>query len=152
MVLDVHIEADLGAIRNLIERLDEAGDRGLFASIVSAVEDAAAPLPRKAARSAIDILPSAGGLGERVANTEMPIVTRLMRARAGVLIPARPGAVKDPGAINRGRVRHPVYGRWPKNVLIQNVRPGWFTTPMVESREDFRTAIMDAIEEVIRGI
>jgi hypothetical protein len=148
-VLDISVAVDIAQWRGAVDRLDHLAEGKLRKAIEAAVERAAEPLPKRARATASARLPKRGGLAEVVARTDMPIVTRMTGARSGVLIPARPGVVKDPAAINRGRVRHPVFGHWTKPPLIQHVRPGWFTDPMVAGRPEVRAAIEAAIREVL---
>ena len=148
-MLDVHIVADLAEWRTVGDMLERL-DRGqLLEELERAVTDAAKPLPHKASALALTRLPRRKGLAALVSTTDMPIVLRSVGKKASVLIPARPNAVKDPAAINRGRVRHPVFGHAPKHPVIQMVKPGWFTDPMLESEGEIATAIRKAVRDVL---
>jgi hypothetical protein len=71
-----------------------------------------------------------------------------------VLIAARSNAVKDPGRIDRGRIRHPVFGRWVEDSegfkgVLQDVNPGWFSLPMRTASPAVRHEIVTAIHTTL---
>jgi hypothetical protein len=72
-----------------------------------------------------------------------------------VRIVARPtsgrGGVRDPAAINRGRVRHLAWGRPRKDgaPIIQLVTEGWFSVPMAAGSEVARDRVVAALDETI---
>jgi hypothetical protein len=111
----------------LSQRLRAAGATGAKREMTKALNRATKPLKAAAKANAKASLPRRGGLGRRVARTRMQTKTRTARV-ADVRILAKPGAVADPGRIDRGRVKHPVWGRGPW--VLQDVTPGWFTKPM----------------------
>lgn len=92
-------------------------------------------------------LPASGGLAGRVARTRMDVATRAGR-NPSVRIIARPNAVKDPRAIDRGRLMKPTFGRAPWK--LQRVRPGWFTDPMRASAPAVRREIEREVGDEIR--
>jgi hypothetical protein len=64
----------------------------------------------------------------------------------GVSIVANPGAVNDPGRIDRGRIKHPVFGRGPW--VLQDVMPGWFTKPMQAGAAKVRRELIKAMDDI----
>jgi hypothetical protein len=150
--IDVQIFADAGRIRDIALRLEKAGRGDLLKQIQQALDAAAKPLPIAAAKQALSILPRAGGLGALVSRTNISVIRGFTAKRAGVLIKANRGAIKDPAAINRGRVRHPVYGHWPKVPIIQVVRAGWFTDPIRDGAPEVRAAMTVAVADIIKSI
>jgi hypothetical protein len=153
--MGVRLTGDIGALRALADRLERAGRRGALGEAVwRVIVPAIQPLREEARAHARAILPRRGGLGALVAQTPMPITTRDRGRWKGVRVDARPGAVKDPGRIDRGRIRHPVFGREPKDgePILQNVQAGWFTVPMTTGAEKTRAAVRAAIDEEIRRL
>lgn len=130
--------------------LRQTGAKDLRRELNAGITQATKPLRADARESARSILPSRGGLGARVARTSMPIRRRTAGATAGIRIEARPGAVADPQRIDRGRVRHPVYGHGPW--VLQDVPAGWFTKPMEAGAPVVRRELVDAMNRIIARI
>lgn len=102
------------------------------------------------ARSALASLPRRGGLADRVAAARVISRVRLAGQNVGVKVQARAKGA-DLGAINRGRVRHPVFGRAP--LVTQAVRPGYFDRAMDSDVVDgVRAAVVDAIDDTARRL
>lgn len=103
------------------------------------------PLKQSAKASAAARLPHRGGLGQQVAGSRLS--TR-RRAQIGIRIEAK--GLQQLALIDRGMVRHPVYGRgrW----VNQSVVPGWFTLPMEAGAPLVRSELVEAIRKVIRKI
>lgn len=147
----IRFRGDLAArLRTSASRLERSANGRFTEAVANAIWAAASPLRKDARTRAAQVLPRRGGLGARVARTPMPIRKRRFGRSTSVMIMALPGAVKDPEAINRGRVRHPVFGNWPEaGAPIQMVPPGWFTVPMALGAPAAREAIEKAIREEI---
>ena len=150
----VRLVGDVSALKALGEKLERAGRSNALADAVGrALWDEAQPLRGAAQARARAILPRRGGLAERVAETPMPITVTSSGRRRGVRIDARQGrgrqGVNDPGAIDRGRVRHPVFGHERKEPIIQLVRVGWFSVAMDEGAPRVRERIEQVLKEEI---
>jgi hypothetical protein len=145
-MVEIYVQSDIVRLRNQAERMSHLHER-LMPALRDAILDAAQTLPPKV-RQATGRLPSTGGLAARVARTDIQIIARVFGDNVGAHVVARPNAVKDPDAIDRGRVRHPVYGRWTQRPLIQIVPAGWFTEPIVEARPEVQADIMAAIDRL----
>lgn len=128
------------------ERMERLGDGRLRDAARRGLEESVPDLVVAPARGT-SRLPSTGGLAAQVARTQ---VTAEVSALAGVRlrIKGEPGAVADPGAINRGRVRHLTYGRKPWH--IQLVPPGWFSDPLTQEAPRVRARIVRHVGEEIR--
>jgi hypothetical protein len=113
----------------LSQRLRAAGATGAKREMTKGLNRATKPLKAAAKANAKASLPRRGGLGKRVARTKMQTKVRTGRV-ADVRILALPSAVADPARIDRGRVKHPVWGRGPW--VLQDVTPGWATKPWEE--------------------
>ena len=117
------------------------------------------PPVRKAVRQrALDILPSGGGLNEWVAaaRVTLRIKTQARTVRA-IIKGSRKSArnQSDLNAIDRGRARHPSWGRrGPGQWHTQAVPAEWFTGPATEwdtLREQADAAFDAALDEIRRG-
>lgn len=129
----------------LAKALRQAGDKDLQRELYAALNRSTKPLKADAKASAAATLPSRGGLGKRVAKTRMTTKRRTGR-NPSVSIAANPGAVADPKRIDRGRIKHPVFGRGPW--VLQDVPWGWFTRPMHEGASEVRKQLVKAIDDV----
>jgi hypothetical protein len=130
----------------LANRLRVAGAKDLRRELVKGLNRSTKPLRKAAKDSAKARLPRAGGLGRRVARTRMTTRTRLKPTSVSVDIQAKPGAVADPLRVDRGRIRHPVWGRGPW--VLQDVPKGWFTKPMEEGEPVVQLELSGVMGEV----
>lgn len=118
------------------------------------------PLPevRKRIKSrAISTLPKRGGLNRWAASTR--VTAKITVTGRAVKVKVRGGRKSiageaDISALDRGRVRHPSWGRRFRGQWhVQRVSEGFFTVPVVESPE-WRAACLAAVDralETIRG-
>jgi hypothetical protein len=130
----------------LSRALRKVGSRELKSELTRGITAAAKPLKKAAKDSARSILPSGGGLGRRVARTSLPHKRRTTGGHAGIRIEAKSNAVKDPYRIDRGRIKHPVFGRGPW--VLQDVPKGWFTEPMESGGPAVRKELLTVMERV----
>jgi hypothetical protein len=114
------------------------------------------PAVRKAIRArALDTLPSRGGLNAWAASVRITVAIRTAGRAAGVRLKGgrnSAGGRSDIKALDRGRVRHPSWGRrgagqWHN----QTVPAGFITKPVTESTE-WRQACIDAVDEAVAVI
>lgn len=136
--------------RALAKRLEAASERGVVTEAIAAGLSGLLPEAQAAVSRGAQRLPKRGGLSGRVARTRL--VMRVTN-RSGVFrasIKALTNAVADPGAMDRGRVAHPVYGREPN--VYQKVVPGWFSEPLKALKPQIVAAINRALAEAIRKI
>ncbi len=118
------------------------------------------PVPavrRKIKARALDTLPKRGGLNKWAAATRITAKIEIGGRRVRVTLRGTRGSqggVSDLRALDRGRVRHPSWGRRGRSQWhTQIVRPGYFTEPAVEF-DEWRAACLAAFEkalETIRG-
>lgn len=118
------------------------------------------PLPavRKAvARSATTRLPGRGGLGKWAAKTRVTAVVAVSGRTAGVRVKGARQSLRgasDIRALDRGRVRHPSWGRRrPGQWHVQLVRPQFFTDPVGDAKvwQAACVAAVDHALDTIRG-
>ena len=129
--------------------LREAGAKGLKKELLRGINKATKPLRVAAKVSAATRLPRRGGLAKRMAKTRMSTKTRTGRDPS-VRISAAANAVRDPLRVDRGRIKHPVFGRGPW--VLQDVTPGWFRTPLEKGAPIVRPEIIQAMDDVAEKI
>lgn len=149
MAVDIRIEGT-EAFAKTSRALKNYGSKQLRSEFTKGITAAVKPLKVATKASAVATLPSRGGLGRRVARTSLPHRRRATGQAAGVRIVAQPNAVKDPKRIDRGRIRHPVYGRGPW--VLQDVTPGWFTKPLEAGAPVVRVQLVKVMNEVVGKI
>lgn len=96
--------------------------------------------------AALRTLPVRGGLNRWVASTKVTASIALTARRVQVTLKGGRNSARkrsDVNAIDRGRVRHPAWGRrGPGQWSNQTVVPGFFTTTVEQKHaEDFRQAV-----------
>lgn len=114
------------------------------------------PAVRKAIKArALSTMPSGGGLNVWVASTRITAAITVTRRMARVRLKGgrnSAGGRSDMRAINRGRLRHPSWGRrGPGQWHTQAVAPEFFTKPAAEAKE-WREAIDRAIDSALDTI
>ncbi len=135
--------AKLQAVSRAVRAMD---DKELKKRFYAGLNRAVKPLKVDAKDSARKRLPQRGGLAKRVARTT--ISTR--RLSSGISLVAKPNAVDDPAAINRGRVKHPTFGHQPS--VVQVVKAGWFTGPMAAGAPLVREELVKVLDQVAADI
>lgn len=142
------IGADERQLVAVAKALREAKDKGLNKAMRQAVNAAVAPAQDAVRAGARSDLPRRGGLADRVAGSKFRTQRQAGRAPGFTMImrlPKKGGAV-DLRAMNRGRLRHPVFGNrgtW----VTQNVPAGWFEAALAPVKakvaEDLTAAVRD---------
>lgn len=136
--------AELGAKLKKLERGD------LRRELLKSIRTAAKPLAEAARTSALGTLPKEGGLNERVASSKITSRTSLSTRSARVRLVSSMGRrrLRD---IDRGRLRHPVFGN--RDVWVtQQVTPGWWTKPMEDGAPAVRKAIVRTVDDIGRRL
>jgi hypothetical protein len=129
-----------------VSRELDAAARNLDREIEQALERAARPVIPKMRQSAVGRLPKKGGLNRKVAGSAFSVHQVHSGSSVGLRISA-----ESFSQIDRGKVRHPVYGhrdRW----VLQRVPPNWFTEPAKAAEPAITAAVNAALERVARGI
>lgn len=119
------------------------------------------PLPavRKSIRArATETLPSRGGLNKWAASIRINLAIKTSSRAASITIKGgrnSTGGRSDMNALDRGRVRHPSWGRRSRGSWhTQSVPPGFFTKPVEEATEwraEIDKALDRATEQIRRG-
>jgi hypothetical protein len=109
-------------------------------------------------RNAVAVLPSSGGLGKWVARTRITAVVKITAYSARVQLRGgrnSAGQRSDIRAIDRGRVRHPSWGRRGRGQWhTQGVHDRFFTDPATGSPEwdhAINAAVDRAFDVIRRG-
>lgn len=144
-------------LEKLGRRLKAAGGGGgLRRELLARIRRETKPLITEIPMRAIDTLPEAGGLSERVASATYASRTRMTGNSVGVQIRAvgAPGA-RGLGRLNRGMLRHPLFGD-RSSWFDQQIRPGFFSGPIEERKprihRGIKAAMDDTAEKIARGL
>ena len=131
------------AVARLLRSVD---DKALVKEFYAGINRSTKPLIPAVRKSALSTLPSSGGLAKRIAGSSITTQRRMSGRTAGVRLVATNGY--DIGSINRGRVRHLVFGHKPwKN---QAVRPNFWDRPMEDGAPAVEQALLRVMDEVSR--
>lgn len=134
---------------DVARRLKETGDKELRRELYRGIQRAANPLKEVAKRSARANLPSRGGLNEWVASSSFSVSTRGGQNPAVRFAGRKTG--HDLRALDRGRLRHPLYGN-RRHWFTQQIPPGWFSRPMEAAIPGIRRDVVDVLEDIARRI
>jgi hypothetical protein len=141
------LEADVDPPDKLdlvVRTLRDLGDKELTRELSRGLARATERLKADAKANAGRRLPQRGGLAARVAGAKLS--TRRKSGRnPGVSIQAR--GMDQLGMMDSGQVKHPVFGNrgaW----VVQSIRPGWFSEPMEEGRDEVAAAIGEVLDDV----
>lgn len=138
------------AFRNLASRSRRfAGGDHIVTAVEAAIVDEVPALENGVRTEAMRIIPGRGGLNRLVAAGRFTTNTTRRRTEVSVKIRALPTReIRDPAAVNRGRLLHPTYGHNPR--VVQPIRPGYFTIPMVRGSRMIRRQIQQALIDATR--
>lgn len=134
-------------LRVVSRALKDLGDKDLSRGVFRGLNRATIPLREDARRSAATVLPQRGGLAERVARSRMTTRRRAGR-NPGISIQAK--GMPQLRSMDRGMVRHPVYGRAPW--VTQRITPGWFTEPMQAGAPEVRRELLQVLDDAAREL
>lgn len=136
-------------LRDLARDLREAGRKDLKKAMTREIRDEAKPAIAAVKENARTSLPRAGGLAALIARSRFRTSIKTGKNTAGVQIVAKDS--HDIRAINRGKVRHPVWGN-RKVWVLQSVEPGWFDEPIEDRADAMREAIARAVDRTLREL
>lgn len=134
------------AVAKAAARLERLSDtRQLHDVVERALDPVLAEIPERAADNALARLPHRNGLAADVARRSRHTRERIP---GGLRVSAR--ARIDVASLNRGRLRHPLYGD-REHWYDQPVQPKWWTDAVIVARAKTEPALRRAIEELIGG-
>lgn len=138
-----------GELEQIGRRLREMGGGELKKALLRGIRETNKPTIAAVRANARSTLPRRGGLAELVAKSKIGTRTRLTGQHVGVEIKGT-GKI-DVAEINRGVVRHPVFGN--KKVWAQQKVPaGWFTKPVTDDLPRIHASLERVMAEVARKI
>lgn len=135
--------------RDLAQDLRAAGRKDLKKEMTREIRAEVKPAIGAVREHAREELPRAGGLAALIAKSRFRAAIRTGKSTAGVRVLAKDR--HDIRSINRGKVRHPVWGN-RKVWVLQSVQPGWFDEPLYEREDAMREAISRAVDRTLREL
>lgn len=144
MAVDVTIEG-AEKLQALARALKQVGDKELRKELFSSLQRATKPTREKVRANLASDLPHRGGLAGIMAASRLSTRTRAAGRNPAVRIEAK--APHDLRAMDRGRIRHPVWGsraRW----ATQSIEPGVFSRPIEDDAPQIRDEILTGLERV----
>lgn len=135
-------------LRKLARDMDAVGPK-LSREIPKRMRKVAVPMVADI-RAEARTLPERGGFAEYIAGSRITIQTRTSVQRAGVSVVglrSKSGGFVDLRAVNRGRLRHPVFGdrdRW----RTQQIRPGFWDRAIERRQQDVVSAMQAMMGEI----
>lgn len=102
-------------------------------------------------KSALETLPSRGGLARLVANSNIRAnVSRGKSFRVTISVKPRKGSSFGGWEMDKGIVRHRTYGRGP--LIKQGISAGWFSTVWLEFGDEAARRVGDAVMKILRRV
>jgi hypothetical protein len=130
-------------------RLREVGDKGLRKELHAGLNRATKPMKAAIRSSAERNLPASGGLNRLVARSRLSTSTKIGRNPAVRVTGALSG--HDLKAMDRGRLRHPVFGN-RRAWVNQKIRPRWFTDAATGEVPAARREIVQVLDDVAASL
>ena len=130
--------------------LKEAGEVDLQRQLSATIRAAMEPVKEALRQSADAKLPKHGGLAAGVAKSKMRVTRRNTGRSIGVRL--RVDNQDNIRRMDKGSIRHPVFGVWRANVAPQPIPSGWFTEPTEAARPAFAAAVDKGMNDIVRQI
>lgn len=137
--------------------LKEAGDKELQKAVSGAFREVARPLGQDVIEEASEEFPHAGGFADYLRSKGKVLVSSSLRGRvASVQVIFRNKGVQF-GALNKGRLRHPVFARSSQTSrqwtwTTQNVHPGAFDRAFEKRASRAQEVALEAAQGVLDDI
>lgn len=145
MAVDVTIEG-AEKLALLAKALKQVGDRELRLELLKGLREATKPTKEKVKESFKTNLPQRGGLAALISgDAKLTTQNRMAGKNPGVRIKARAG--HDIKRMDKGRLRHPIYGS-RKKWVTQAIEPGVFSKPIEDDAPQMRDEILAGMERV----
>jgi hypothetical protein len=135
-------------LHKVYKDIREVGDKELRLALTRAIREATAPTKALIKEQQLAVLPKRGGLNVAVARNRISNRVRMSMKDPGVQITIT--ADYDVGAINRGKVRHPVFARKGKKRtwVTQEVTPGSITGAIDETKVMVQEQIQRELKKI----
>lgn len=148
MPVDIQVYG-VGQLEDIGRRLKESGDKGLRRDLLRGINRALKPAKAKVKAAALRELPQGGGLNRVVASSRIGSRTRTAGRNPAVFLTGKKSG-HDLRSIDRGRLRHPVFGRPPW--VNQEVKPGWWSQTLAGEVPTIRREVIDVMDDVARRL
>ena len=114
--------------------------------LTKALERSSKPLRKDAKASALEHLPSDGGLNRIVASARMTV----RHIANGIRIVAK--GIDQLRLTNQGKIVHPTYGHRPRKLQPIPKAKDWFTRAMRDGEPKVRKELVKALDKIARRI
>lgn len=148
MPVDLRISG-VDQLEAVARRIKEAGDKELRRELLRGINRALKPAKAEVQRAALADLPKRGGLNQLVASSKIGSRTRTAGRDPAVFLTGTKSG-HDLRSIDRGRLRHPVFGTdtW----VDQDIKPGWWSQTLAGQVPSIRREVVNALEDVARRL
>ena len=134
----------------------KAADRKVASGLRRRVRDASKPLSEAVAKDGPEGLPESGGLADwlRQAKPSLSMTQTRVAIKLTGMVGTRTRKTSDLNAINRGRLRHPVYARpgrkagWTNQRVAAGTYDAAIDTHGAEALEDIARVLDDVMKEI----
>lgn len=133
-----------------ISRALKTADPLIKRELAAGIREATAPIKKEAEAELVAVLPSRGGAAADI-SADTKVVTQRLAGRAGPGIRLRARSRRNVRRIDRGRLRHPLFGN-KGHWFTTNVRPGWFSRPVLDAGDDLRKELSSRLDKVAQMI
>lgn len=137
----------------LAKALKQYGDKGLEKELYSSINRSVKPLVTDVKRATPRYLPRRYAL--ELAKSLRVTVTRRQGRVTGVRLigtaKTPEGKKRDLASLNRGRLRHPLYGN-RKHWYDQQVSPNWWDDPLIKGATKVRKEIVKSLDDVAKKL
>lgn len=138
---------------SLARALQAVGRGDLVKELERALKVAVRPVTPASRALARARLPQRGGLADKVARAPQRVTARTSPRSASLRVTIA-GKKSGAAGADRGKVRHPVFGR--RQFVEQSVPPGWFTDAVNAEKPQIRDTVVDVLDEyterIARGV
>lgn len=153
MPVELRVEG-AAQFEKVAHRLKDLGDKDLTKALRQGIKKATEPIRLDVQQAATRDLPKRGGLNRWVAASNFSVSTTTGKTPRVRLTGKRKnagGKQSDLAALDRGQLRHPVFGN-RKVWVLQQVRPGWFSKTVNSDIDNVRSEVNAAVEDVARRL
>lgn len=137
-------------LERVSRRLKQLGDKELKNELSRGINRAVKPMKDEVKAAALRDLPKRGGLNKFVAKLSWKTKTKTSGQSVGVTIVADKSG-HDLKAIDRGRVRHPVFGN-RRAWVLQQVKAGFFSNTVRGHADRIRRELLALVADIERRL
>ena len=119
--------------------------------LLRGIREQVKPVIKDVKATALSTLPERGGLNKFVAKSTIGVRTRTSGEGAGVRIVAKKSG-HDIYNLNRGRLRHPLFGMEKGPWFTQQIKPGFFSLTVAQHGLQMARGITVELEDLLMQI